>query len=112
MLICVAIGWGKPELIHYFGTLIFLGIGWNFLYLGGTTLLTQSYANSQRFKVQAINDFLVFGLQAVSSLSAGILLASIGWSGVMVFALIGLVFLLPVIVTAGRAFTKQGEAVA
>ncbi|GJM11835.1 MAG: MFS transporter [Pseudohongiella sp.] len=102
MVICVYIGWGQPDFIGYWGTLVFLGVGWNFLFLGGTTLLTQSYRASERFKVQAINDFLVFGLQALGSLSAGILLAGIGWSGVMVFALPLLLLLVPVIFIAGR----------
>jgi len=97
MTICIFIGWGQPDFISYWGTLVFLGVGWNFLFLGGTTLLTQSYRASERFKVQAINDFLVFGLQALGSLSAGILLASIGWSGVMVFALPLLLLLVPAI---------------
>ena len=103
MAICIFIGWGQPEFINYWGALVFLGVGWNFLFLGGTTLLTQSYRASERFKVQAVNDFLVFGLQAVGSLSAGILLASIGWSGVMVFALPLLLLLVPVIFYAGRS---------
>ena len=102
MLVCVLIGWGQPGLINYWGALVFLGVGWNFLFLGGTTLLTQSYRNSERFKVQAVNDFLVFGLQAIGSLSAGVLLASIGWSGVMVFALPLLLFLVPVLFVSGR----------
>jgi MFS family permease len=100
MMVCVLIGWGQPDFINYWGTLVFLGIGWNFLFLGGTTLLTQSYRNSERFKVQAINDFSVFGLQAIGSLSAGVLLASIGWSGVMVFALPLLLLLVPVLIIA------------
>ena len=103
MTICIFIGWGQPDFISYWGTLVFLGVGWNFLFLGGTTLLTQSYRASERFKVQAVNDFLVFGLQALGSLSAGILLASIGWSGVMVFALPLLLLLVPIIFrTAAR----------
>ena len=103
MIVCIFIGWGQPDFISYWGTLVFLGVGWNFLFLGGTTLLTQSYRASERFKVQAVNDFLVFGLQALGSLSAGILLASIGWSGVMVFALPLLLLLVPIIFrTAAR----------
>jgi len=97
MVICILIGRGQPDLINYWGALVLLGVGWNFLFLGGTTLLTQSYRSSERFKVQAVNDFLVFGLQAIGSLSAGILLASIGWSGVMVFALPMLLLFVPVI---------------
>ena len=73
MLICVVVGWGRPELMHYFGSMVLLGVGWNFLFLGGTTLLTQSYRMSERFKVQATNDFIIFGLQAVGSLGAGML---------------------------------------
>lgn len=97
MVTCVIIGWGQPQFVHYWGALVFLGVGWNFLFLGGTTLLTQSYRSSERFKVQAINDFTVFGLQAVGSLSAGILLATAGWNGVMGFALPGLTALMVVI---------------
>ena len=98
MVVCVMIGWGQPEFIHYWSSLIFLGIGWNFLFLGGTTLLTQSYRSSERFKAQAVNDFLVFGMQAVGSLSAGVLLANIGWNGVMSFALPMLVLLALVLI--------------
>jgi len=52
--------------------------------------------------VQAVNDFLVFGLQAIGSLSAGVLLASIGWSGVMVFALPLLLLLVPVMLSTSK----------
>ena len=108
MLACVAIGWGQPTLLHYGGTLILLGIGWNFLFLGGTTLLTQSYRPSERFKVQAVNDFMVFGLQAIGSLSAGALLASLGWGGVMSFTL-PVLFLLVVVLVINRFW--QGKEV-
>lgn len=101
MLGCVLIGWGNPQLVHYWGTLIFLGVGWNFLFLGGTTLLTRCYRSAERFKIQAVNDFMVFGLQGVGSLSAGVLMAALGWNGVMLFALPGLLLLIPVVVLAG-----------
>jgi MFS family permease len=97
MLMCVFIGWGEPEFLNYWVALVFLGVGWNFLFLGGTTLLTQNYRSSERFKVQAVNDFVVFGLQAIGSLSAGVLLATIGWNGVMAFVLPALLLLLPAI---------------
>jgi len=86
MLACVAVGWGEPMLMHYWWSMVLLGVGWNFLFLGGTTLLTQSYRSSEGFAVQAINDFLVFGLQAVGSLGAGVLLAVYGWNGVILFS--------------------------
>lgn len=110
--VCVFIGWGQPEFVHYWGALVFLGIGWNFLFLGGTTLLTQSYRSSERFKVQAINDFTVFGLQAVGSLSAGVLLASIGWNGVMGFAIPGLALLATVLFLSGRAMKTNAKGLA
>lgn len=110
MLVCVSIGWGKPEFFHYLGALIFLGVGWNFLFLGGTTLLTQCYRSAERFKVQAINDFLVFGLQGVGSLSAGVLLAAIGWNGVMVFVLPALLVLALVLWFARNGFAPTPSA--
>lgn len=100
--LCVLVGWGQPEFIHYWGALVLLGVGWNFLYLGGTTLLTRSYRSAERFKVQAVNDFLVFGLQAIGSLSAGLLLAGLGWNGVMGFAIPLLVILFFVLFISGR----------
>jgi predicted MFS family arabinose efflux permease len=103
MLICVGVGWGRPDLMHYFGTMVLLGIGWNFLFLAGTTLLTQSYRVSERFKVQAANDFLIFGLQAVGSLGAGVLLATLGWNGVLAFSLPWLLLLIPATVYARKS---------
>ena len=101
MLVCVAVGWGRPDLMHYFGTMVLLGVGWNFLFLGGTTLLTQSYRVSERFKVQAANDFMIFGLQAIGSLGAGVLLATMGWNGVLAFSLPWLL-LIPVAIYANK----------
>ena len=94
MLACVAVGWGDPMLMHYWWSMVLLGIGWNFLFLGGTTLLTQTYRHSERFSVQAANDFLMFGLQALGSLGAGVLLSVYGWNGVMLFSAPWLVALL------------------
>ncbi len=102
MLVCVAVGWGRPDLMHYFGTMVLLGVGWNFLFLGGTTLLTQSYRVSERFKVQAANDFMIFGLQAIGSLGAGVLLATMGWNGVLAFSLPWLLLLIPVAIYANK----------
>lgn len=102
MLLCVVVGWGQPDLQHYFGSMVLLGVGWNFLFLGGTTLLTQAYRTAERYKVQAANDFLIFGLQATGSLGAGALLATMGWNGVLVFSLPWLVVLVPVLVYVSK----------
>ena len=107
MLACIGAGWNNPQFFHYLTALILLGVGWNFLFLGGTTLLTQCYYPAERFKVQAVNDFLVFGLQGVGSLSAGVLIAAAGWSGVMTFALPAILLLIPAIVLARGALTAS-----
>jgi MFS family permease len=62
--------------------LILLGLGWNFGFIGGTTLLTDTYKPEERNKAQGLNDFLVFATTAATSLSAGKLLAWFGWEGV------------------------------
>jgi MFS family permease len=72
------------DVMHYWWALILLGIGWNFLFLTGTSLLPQSYNVNERHKVQAINDFILFGFQAVASLLAGWVLYTAGWYWVVI----------------------------
>lgn len=79
LMLCLMVGWIDRHLVHYWGSLVLLGIGWNFLFLGGTTLLTQTYRSAERFKIQALNDFLIFSLQGVASLSSGWILLTFGW---------------------------------
>ena len=105
----VLVGYGHPHLMHYWWAMVLLGVGWNFLFVGGTTLLAQTYRDNERFKVQALNDFLMFGLQAVSSLGAGVLLATIGWNGVMIFSLPWLALLL-VFYILGRPTRQSASA--
>jgi MFS family permease len=61
------------------GALIFLGIGWNFLYIGGTNLLTTTYSTVEKGRAQATNDMTIFAVGLVCSLSAGALLEVFGW---------------------------------
>ncbi|MGB5719267.1 MAG: MFS transporter, partial [Woeseiaceae bacterium] len=65
------IGLQGHTFLHYWWALMLLGIGWNFLYVGGTTLLTYTYSMAERFRAQAVNEFLVFGTSATASLLAG-----------------------------------------
>ncbi|MEQ8860548.1 MAG: MFS transporter [Pseudomonadales bacterium] len=71
------------EYLHYWGSLLLLGIGWNFLFVGGTSLLVQSYRPEERFTAQAANDFCVFGVAALGSLLAGSVVHVVGWEGVL-----------------------------
>ena len=68
------------EFLHFLSGLILLGIGWNFAFIGGTALLTQSLRPAEQLKVQAINEFAVFGVVALASLSAGWLYDRFGWT--------------------------------
>ncbi|HLR29630.1 MAG TPA: MFS transporter [Paenalcaligenes sp.] len=81
---------------HFWTSLILLGLGWNFGFIGATTLVTDCYHPQERNKVQAVNDFLVFGSVAVSSFSSGRLLALHGWDGINIWSLpvIGVTILL------------------
>jgi predicted MFS family arabinose efflux permease len=76
---CVVLALISRALVHYWGALVLLGIGWNFLFVGGTVLLTRSYQPAERFKSQAVNDFAIFGTQALASLSAGSVLYAANW---------------------------------
>jgi MFS family permease len=76
---CVGVSMTGHELHQYFIGLIALGIGWNFLFIGGTTLVTECYNESEKAKVQGFNDFLVFGTVAIASLSSGSIFHFFGW---------------------------------
>ena len=82
-LLCILIALLNTEFIHYWLTLIMLGIGWNFLFLSGTNLLPKGYRREERFRVQSVNDFLVFSVQAIVSLSSGWFLFRWGWNGLL-----------------------------
>lgn len=78
---CVAIGAaGGREVLHYWWAMVLLGAGWNLLFVAGTTLLTTTYRPEERFRAQALNEFAVFGSQALASLLAGVALSAMGWS--------------------------------
>jgi MFS family permease len=67
---------------HFWSGLTLLGVGWNFSFIGATTMVTQCHRPNERTRVQSFNDFLVFGAMAIGSFSSGKLLASYGWAAV------------------------------
>lgn len=73
--------------LNYLSALILLGLGWNLLFVGGSTLLTETYRPSERAKVQAFNDFTIVGVVAVGSFSAGVLNDAFGWRGLNLLTL-------------------------
>jgi len=72
---------------HFRGALSLNGVGWNFLFVGATTLLTTTYRPAERGKAQAFNDFMVFGVTTVASLMAGVVLELKGWAALNYVAL-------------------------
>src|ERR1700676_5330347 len=77
-----SIGLSGITALHFWATLIVLGLGWNLGFVGASALVLETHRPQERNKVQAFNDFLVFGMMAVGSFSSGQLLANYGWSAV------------------------------
>ena len=83
----VAIALSGVEFLHFASALVLLGVGWNFMYLGGTTLVTETYQASEKAWAQGIFDFTVLTTVVVSSFASGALLHTFGWTGVNLLAL-------------------------
>lgn len=80
---CVVLAASGVSFHHYLLALLLLGVGWNFLFVGGTTLLPRGYTDAERFRVQGLNDIFVFGFQASAALSAGVILSWFGWAALV-----------------------------
>lgn len=91
-----AVGLSGLGLTHFWVALVLLGVGWNFGFVGATAMVTDCYKPAERTRVQAMNDFLVFGAVAASSFSSGKLLSVAGWALInqMVFPIVGVVLVL------------------
>jgi MFS family permease len=81
--VVVVIGLAGQELMHFWGSLVLLGVGWNLLFVGGTSLLPLCHTPAEQFKAQTANELVVFGSQAIAGLSAGWFLFTFGWSAMM-----------------------------
>ena len=78
--LCIAINLAGTSAPHFFGALLLLGIGWNFMFIGSTTLLTEAYTPTERAKTQATHDFLMFSFVAFTTFLSGRLLNDWGWA--------------------------------
>jgi MFS family permease len=83
---CLAIGFAGVSVWHFWLALLLVGVGWNLMFVGGSALVTQTYAPAERAKAQAANDFLIWATVAVTSLSSGQLLHRQGWLAVLATA--------------------------
>jgi len=81
------VGLQGHTVLHYWWALVLLGVGWNFLYVGATTMLTYTYSTTERFRAQGVNEFMVFGTSAIASLLAGTVMYYFGWFKLMLIPL-------------------------
>lgn len=103
LLLSGLVGWGADTLIAYYIALILLGLGWNLLFVSATVLLTHTYTPNERFSSQALNDFLVFGVQATASLSAGAVLELANWQAINVIGILLILTLFALLLRGRRA---------
>lgn len=87
IIACAVIALSGISVGHFNIALVLLGLGWNFGFIGSTTLLTQSYRPEEAARVQAVNEQLVFGSMAVASIGSGLLLELIGWQAINILAI-------------------------
>ncbi|MEM9625436.1 MAG: MFS transporter [Pseudomonadota bacterium] len=101
ILACLGVALSGVEIAQFWAALVLLGVGWNFMFVGGTSLLTTTYRPSEKAKIQAINDLIIFATAAFASLSSGLLHHLIGWQAV------NLSMILPIIVMLGGILWLQ-----
>ncbi|MDC0396866.1 MFS transporter [Candidatus Pelagibacter sp.] len=94
----------EQNFVNYLTALVFLGFGWNFLFISGTSLLVLTYKEDEKFKAQGFNDLIVYSIQAVASLSAGIFLNLTSWK---TMNLICIIFLIIIFISTLRADFKE-----
>ena len=78
----VAVALAGVEVANFWWSLVLLGVGWNFLYIGATNLLTETYRPAERAKAQGANEFAIFAMMALSSFSSGMIVTNVGWEKV------------------------------
>ena len=79
LALSAVVGLAGLTVAHFWIALVLLGVGWNFAFVGATTMVTDCHRPEERNKVQAFNDFLIFGSMAIGSFASGSMLAHYGW---------------------------------
>ncbi|HLX81555.1 MAG TPA: MFS transporter, partial [Burkholderiales bacterium] len=81
-IVCICIALSGVAVANFWWSLVLLGLGWNFLYIGGTALLTETYRPEERAKAQGANEFAIFAMMTLSSFSSGLIVTNAGWEKV------------------------------
>jgi MFS family permease len=90
---CVAFALHGNDVMHFLGALMALGLGWNFLFIGGSTLVTETYAPEEKTRAQGALDFCVYTTMTVTSFSSGALVTTGGWTAMNLGSIVPLVML-------------------
>jgi predicted MFS family arabinose efflux permease len=86
-IVCIAVALGGIAVANFWWAMVLLGVGWNFLYIGATTLLTETYRPEERAKAQGANDLTIFLVMVISSFTSGMTVATAGWERLNLMAL-------------------------
>jgi len=81
-LVAIGTALAGVDVAYFWWSMVLLGVGWNFLYIGGTTLLTTTYRPEERAKAQGANEFAIFAMMTLSSLGSGAIVTNAGWDKV------------------------------
>ena len=90
----IVIGLVDASVLGFWGQLVMLGIGWNFLFVSGTALLPMAYQPGEEYRAQALNDTVIFSSQAAASLGAGWAISAVSWQALLLLCLVPMVVLL------------------
>ena len=101
-LACVAFALNGNDVMHFLGALLVLGVGWNFLYIGGSTLVTTTYTPEEKTRAQAALDFCVYSTMTLTSFSSGALVTTGGWTAMNLGSLLPIALLALALVWLAR----------
>jgi MFS family permease len=90
----IVIGLTDASVMGFWGQLVLLGVGWNFLFVSGTALLPTAYEEGEQFRAQALNDSVIFTSQAIASLSAGWAISTVSWQAILLLCTVPMAVLL------------------
>jgi len=102
-----AVGLTGIDIAHFWLTLILLGIGWNFGFVGASALVLQCHQPEEKTRVQSLNDFIVFGMVSIGSFLSGGLLTTYGWNTVLWLSFVPLALAVLVLAYTARALERQ-----
>lgn len=111
LLGCAVIAQIGEDVVHFFAGLLLLGIGWNFFYVGGTTLLTEVYLPAEKGVIQGINEFLVFSATAFTAMTSGYFHYTLGWESLNRHTLPVVIFATVIILLLGMKKNREVAAV-